>query len=436
MRWFLYNILFAIGYTLMLPKFILRMRKRGGYRADFGQRLGRFSPETAARLAEKPRLWVHAVSVGEANLAGSLLRELRRLAPHESFILSTTSSTGHAICEKLVSPDDVLIYLPIDFPHIVRRSLKIINARALILTESEFWPNLIRTCKRRNIPVMLVNGRISDRSAPRYEKLKCFFRDVFSCFSTLLVQSDLDRSRLLLAGAPPEKVHVMGSVKFDVPPLSDSAREVALQTLAAAGITPGTDTILLGGSTWPGEEASLVKAWDAARKHTLGLRLVIVPRHMERGQEVEKALQEAGFPCLRRSRMKTQSETVQPSPETPLLVDTTGELFALYALADIVFVGKTLSPNVGGQNMIEPASFGKAVIVGSHTENFAAVMNLFRTGNGLQEIANASELDDIVSTLASDPAARTALGERAQAVVESQRGALTRSAQAILTELR
>ena len=436
MRWFLYNILFAIGYTLMLPKFILRMRKRGGYRADFGQRLGRFSPETAARLAEKPRLWVHAVSVGEANLAGSLLRELRRLAPQASFILSTTSSTGHAICEKLVGPDDVLIYLPIDFPHIVRRSLKIINAQALILTESEFWPNLIRTCKQRHIPVMLVNGRVSDRSAPRYEKLKCFFRDVFSCFSTLLVQSELDRSRLLLAGASPDKVHVMGSVKFDVPPLADSAREVARQTLAAAGITPFTDTILMGGSTWPGEEVALVKAWNVARQNTPGLRLVLVPRHMERGNEVEKELQEAGFSCMRRSRMKANAEFVKPSPDSILMVDTTGELFALYALADIVFVGKTLDPNIGGQNMIEPASFGKAVIVGPHTENFAAVMDLFRTGNGLHEIAQASELDKVVSTLAADPAARTALGERAKAVVESQRGALTRSAQAILTELR
>ena len=212
MRWFLYNVLFAIGYTLMLPKFFLRMRKRGGYRADFGQRLGRFAPEVAARLAEKPRVWIHAVSVGEANLAGAVLRELRRVAPGESFIISTTSSTGHAVCEKLAGPDDVLIYLPVDFPHIVRRALKGIDAKALVLTESEFWPNLIRACHRRDIPVILVNGRVSDRSAPRYRRLRCFFAEVFDCFAAMLVQSELDRQRLLAAGAPADRVRVAGSV--------------------------------------------------------------------------------------------------------------------------------------------------------------------------------------------------------------------------------
>ena len=226
MRWMLYNILFAIGYTLMLPKFFIRMRRRGGYRADFGQRLGRFAPEVAARLAEKPRVWVHAVSVGEANLAGAVLRELRRVAPGESFILSTTSSTGHAVCEKLVGPDDVLIYLPIDFPRIVRRALRIVNAKALVLTESEFWPNLIRACKRKGMPVMLVNGRVSDRSAPRYRKLRGFFAEVFDGFSAMLVQSELDRRRLLDAGAPADRIEVVGSVKFDVAPPAEAALEI------------------------------------------------------------------------------------------------------------------------------------------------------------------------------------------------------------------
>lgn len=436
MRWFFYNILFAIGYTLMLPKFISRMRKRGGYQADFSHRFGKFSPATAARLAEKPRIWIHAVSVGEANLAGAILLELRRLAPDESFIISTTSSTGHAVCEKIARPDDVLIYLPIDFPHIVRRSLQVINAKALVLTESEFWPNLIRGCHRIGIPIILVNGRISDRSAPRYKMLKCFFSEVFSCFSTLLVQSDLDRERIIEAGAPPEIVKVMSSVKFDVNPLTPSALETAAQTLRRAGIKAGSDLVLMGGSTWPGEEKSLVQAWDAARKNVPDLRLVLVPRHMERGNEIEKELNAAGFRCMRRSRMKSNAETVEPSPDTILMVDTTGELFALYALADIVLIGKTLFPNVGGQNMIEPASFGKAVIAGPHTENFAAVMDLFRAGDGILEIPDASSLNPAVATLAADKSARLALGERAKAVVESQRGSLARSAKAILAELR
>ena len=436
MRWMLYNILFAIGYALMLPKFFIRMRRRGGYRADFGQRLGRFAPEVAARLAEKPRVWVHAVSVGEANLAGAVLRELRRVAPGESFILSTTSSTGHAVCEKLVGPDDVLIYLPIDFPRIVRRALRIVNAKALVLTESEFWPNLIRACKRKGMPVMLVNGRVSDRSAPRYRKLRGFFAEVFDGFSAMLVQSELDRRRLLDAGAPADRIEVVGSVKFDVAPPAEAALETARRTLAAAGIILGSDRILLGGSTWPGEEESLLAAWAEARATAPDLRLVLVPRHMERGDEVERAIVAAGFRCLRRSRMKIGTETQPPGPDAVLLVDTTGELFPLYALADVVFVGKTLAPNVGGQNMIEPASFGKAVVCGPHTENFTAVMEAFRVAGGVREVADPAALRAAIVELAGDAAARAALGARARAVVEANRGALSRTAQAVAATLR
>ena len=436
MRWFLYNVLFAIGYTLMLPKFFLRMRKRGGYRADFGQRLGRFSPEVAARLAEKPRVWIHAVSVGEANLAGAVLRELRRVAPGESFILSTTSSTGHAVCEKLVGPDDVLVYLPIDFPRIVRRSLKGINAKALVLTESEFWPNLIRACRRRGLPVLLVNGRVSDRSAPRYRRLRCFFGEVFDCFAAMLVQSELDRRRLLDAGAPADRVQVAGSVKFDVAPPAEAALETARQTLTAAGVALGADRILMGGSTWPGEELALAQAWAAARQAAPDLRLVLVPRHQERGDAVERELAAAGFRCLRRSRMKAGREMQAPGPDAILVVDTTGELFALYALADLVFVGKTLEPNVGGQNMIEPASFGKAVLCGPHTENFLAVMDIFRAGDAIREVADAAALRLAVGELAADAVQRDALGVRARRVVEARRGALARTAQVIVSHLR
>ena len=435
MRWFLYNALFAIGYTLMLPKFFLRMRKRGGYRADFGQRLGRFAPEVAARLAEKPRVWIHAVSVGEANLAGAVLRELRRVAPGESFIISTTSSTGHAVCEKLAGPDDVLIYLPVDFPHIVRRALKGIDAKALVLTESEFWPNLIRACHRRDIPVILVNGRVSDRSAPRYRRLRCFFAEVFDCFAAMLVQSELDRQRLLAAGAPADRVRVAGSVKFDVAQRQPGREQRAAAWLRQLDLA-GDRLLLLGGSTWPGEELALAQAWAAARQAAPDLRLVLVPRHMERGDAVERELASAGFRCLRRSRMKAGRETQAPGPDSILMVDTTGELFALYALADLVFVGKTLEPNVGGQNMIEPASFGKAVLCGPHTENFAAVMDLFRADGAIREVADAAALRQAVGELAADPVQRAALGERARRVVEAQRGALARTAQVIVAHLK
>ena len=427
MRWFVYNVLFAVAYTAMLPKFLLRMRKRGGYRAHFAERFGRYDPATARRLAEKPRVWVHAVSVGEANLAGTVLRELRRRDPSLSFVLSTTSSTGRAVCEKLVGPDDVLIYLPLDFPRCVRRALAAVNARAMVLVESELWPNLLRSLRRKGVPILLVNGRVSDRSAPGYRRLRLFFGPVLHCFDVLLAQSALDRDRLVDAGAPADRIRVTGSVKFDIAPPPPEKLDRARATLAAAGIAPGRDTVLLGGSTWPGEELALARAWKAARARDAALRLVLVPRHFERAAEVAAELSAAGFRVLRRSEA--------PDPATILLVDTTGELFALYALADLVFVGKTLPPNEGGQNMIEPASFGKAVVCGPHTENFAAVMETFRAARAIVEVPDRKEHLAEVLRLLADPEERGALGVRADRAVNASRGALARSCDAILEVL-
>ena len=450
MRWILYNVLFAVAYAAMMPKFLLRMKKRGGYRAHFSERFGRYDPETARRLAEKPRIWVHAVSVGEANLAGQVLKELRRRDPAASFVLSTTSSTGRAVCEKLVGPDDVCVYLPLDFPPCVRRALRAANVRAMVLVEAELWPNLLRALHRKGVPLLLANGRISDRSAPGYRRLRFFFGPVLRLFDALLVQSELDRDRLLAAGAPADRTRVTGSIKFDVAPPPPDKLARARETLACAGIEPGAAPVLLGGSTWPGEELALARAWRDALPASPDARLVLVPRHFERAAEVAAELESAGFRVLRRSQAASRPaghtgepsnghtveppdhETMRPSDhETILLVDTTGELFALYALADLVFVGKTLAPNEGGQNMIEPASLGKAVLVGPHVENFKPAMEVFRKAGAVLEVADPAALSAEVRRLLSDPAARAALGDRAAAAVAGSRGALARTCDAI-----
>lgn len=433
MRWILYNFLFSIAYIALLPKFYLRMKKRGGYRAHFQERFGRYDAETARRLAEKPRVWVHAVSVGEANLAGQIIKELRRRNPAFSCILSTTSSTGHAICEKIVGPDDVLVYLPVDFPRCVRRMLRTARISAMVLTETELWPNLIRMVRAKGIPLLLANGRVSDHSAPGYRRLRAFFGPVLSCFDALLVQSGLDRDRLLAAGAPAEIIHLTGSVKFDIAPPPAEKVAHAIETLAIAGIQPGKHTILLGGSTWPGEETALAAAWKQVFEKHPETRLVLVPRHFERGRDVAAELREAGFLVLRSSQSATAPEPGTCGRQMPpiLLVDTTGELFALYSQADIVFVGKSLPPNEGGQNMIEPASFGKAVLCGPHTENFKAVMETFRQAEGILEVDSPRALETAVRSLLDKPSDRVELGVRAGRTVSASRGALERTADAI-----
>lgn len=489
MRWIVYNALFAVAYLAMMPKFLRRMKKRGGYRAHFAERFGRYEPDVARKLSEKPRIWVHAVSVGEANLAGTIVKELRRRDPAASFVLSTTSSTGRAVIERLAGPDDVAIYLPLDFPTCVRRAVAAVNARALVLAESEFWPNLLRALHRKGVPLVLANGRVSDRSAPGYRRLKFFFGPVFGLFDALLVQSARDRDRLIAAGAPAGRIEITGSVKFDVEPPSGEALARARAVLAAGGIDPGRDIVLLGGSTWPGEELALASAWRSLLPRFPALRLVLVPRHAERAPEVVAELSAAGFRVLRSRAAADAGPATAPSLRDPvnapaedsaepalaqgtdgnelavgsakpalaqstdgnaqirrgggdarqhagepevLCVDLTGVLFPLYSFADAVFVGKTLPPNEGGQNMIEPCSFGKATICGPHVENFVPVMEALRSAGAVVEVPDAAALEPELGRLLSDADSRAGLGRRAGEAVAASRGALARTASAIL----
>lgn len=432
MRWFFYNILFAIAYVIMLPNLFIKMKKRGGYRANFHERFGQFSPDVEKRLGEKKRIWIHAVSVGEANLAGNVIQELRQRKPEASFVISTTSSTGRAVCEKLAQPDDVVIYLPIDFPKNVCRALKKINFDTFILVESEFWPNLIRAMKKHGKKLFLVNGRVSDKTAPNYKRLKCFFQPVFECFTLMLVQGELDKERLVAAGAEPEKIKVMGSVKFDIKPVAEEAISQAKAVCAAAGIEQ-TDMVVIGGSTWPGEELALAQAWKNLAQPNV--KLILVPRHMERGDEVERELAEIGVKTIRRSRMKQGTETITPAEDTILMVDTTGELSSLYMCSDIVIVGRSFEPNFGGQNMIEPAAMGKPVIVGPHTENFVPVMKYFNENNAMLVLSNASMIEETLRELIVSSKKREEFGSKAKAVVDAQRGTLTRSAIEIIANM-
>ena len=456
MRWWFYNILFFLGYMAMMPSFYRRMKKRGGYRAHFGQRLGRYEPEVLAALAEKRRIWVHAVSVGEAYVAGRILDAIRRARPGVSVVLSTTSSTGYKVCESLVREGDVLVYFPVDFPRAVRRALDAIRPEALVLTESELWPNILLECQRRGIPTILMNGRVSDRSFPRYRALRYFFGPVLRSFREIQVQFETDRDRMLAIGAAPESVKVTGTVKFDVA-TPDPAKVASVRAgLAAAGF-PADAKILLGASTWPGEEKTLLDAYVEIRKTAPEFRLVLVPRHAERGDEIEALIHAEGFPCFRRSRhaeaparldshaegaknaeasVVSVSSVGDPGAEASvLLADTTGELFAFHAVSDLTFVGKTLDPNIGAQNMIEPCALGKPVVVGPHVENFAGPMSILLAASALRQERDASGVHAALAELAANPAERDALGRRAAEAVAANAGSLERGVDSLLRVL-
>ncbi len=444
MKWFLYNVLFAAVYAVMMPSFLLRMKRRGGYKARMGDRFGRYPEEILKRLnpprgdgalndscglrAKPVFVWIHAVSVGEVAVAGQLMKTLREKDSSIRFVFSTTSSTGWKQAEKQITEDDVLIYNPLDFCSCVKRALDAVNPRAVILTESEIWPNFIRAVRRRSIPLFLVNARVSDRSAPRYRELKWFFGEIFSSFTKIFAQSDLDARRLIDAGAREECIDVTGSFKFDVARRNEEKeREISAWIRGEEESLP---PVLLGASTWSGEDKVMLRIYTELLKDNPELRLVIVPRHFEKADEVEENVMESGFECVRRSR--------GDSPRTEnavFLGDTTGEMMGFFGCAAVAFVGKSLCEH-GSQNMIEPCLCGVPTVVGPYTENFRPVMSDLLAADAILQVCDEAEMLREMKRLLKDGKARVELGNRAKSAVERRCGVVGRCADDLLSRLK
>ena len=452
MKWVLYNLLFAAVYPFLLPGFLVRMLRRGGYAARMGDRFALYpdglfgkdrplfdshAPGTKHPAPGTNFVWIHAVSVGEVQVAGQLMREWRKVEPGVRFCFSTTSSTGWKMAEREVKERgegeegrDVLIYNPLDFPNFVKSALRTVRPRAIVLTESEIWPNFIRMARKMGIPLFLINARVSDRSAPRYKAAKWFFGEVLSCFTRNFAQSDLDKARLVAAGAPEDKVEVSGSFKFDVARRNVDKEEELKDWIFGQGTGNGEqgtgNRILLGGSTWPGEDEVLLgiyrrllsTAADGSR-----VTLVIAPRHFEKADAVEANIRKYGFACVRRSRTKHQAPSTKHSASAVYLADTTGELMGLYGIADVVFVGKSLCAH-GSQNMIEPCLCGKPTLVGPYTENFRPVMSDLLASNAIIQVKDAKELEERIVDLLGK--ADAGLGARAKAAVEKRIGVVAK----------
>jgi 3-deoxy-D-manno-octulosonic-acid transferase len=429
MIWLFYNVLFTIGFLLLLPRFFLRMWKRGGYRRHFMQRLAVFDPATRLTLGEGQRVWIHAVSVGELYVALRFMDGLRKARPELSFVLSTTTSTGHAIARERIRAPDVLIYFPLDIPPVMRRMLGLIRPRMLVLVEGEFWPNLIRLCRRREIPVVLINGRISLKSYRGYALLGAFTRRLLPEINVMCMQSEGDRERLIALGAPPERVHVPGSAKYELSERDEREENEAREALRRAGVRDSA-LILLGGSTWPGEEDILLGLYKELREEFPKLFLVLVPRHVERSADVIETIERHGLSFVRRSALR-DGPAADSSVADVLLVDTTGELKHFYASASVIFVGKSLTRH-GGQNVIEPAVYRKPIVVGPNMENFPAIMEDFLGADALRQVRDVDALRRAVNELLSDEEERRALGERAGRLVQEKAGAVEKTLEHVL----
>jgi len=429
----LYNILFAIFFTLSAPYYFLRMWRRGSWVAGFRERFGYYDRNLKQALTNRQVLWLHAVSVGEVNLCTQLIRALEPRVPNIKIVVSTTTTTGMAELHRHLPPHISKVYYPIDRRKCVARALDTINPEAVVLFEAEIWPNFLWRAHDLRIPLFLANARLSNRSYRGYRRFGFLFRPLFASFTGVSAQNEADAERLRKIGCRPEAVRVVGNLKFDAAKL-DGARHLDVPALLRQIGVPPDAPVLVGGSTHPGEEMVLVDITKRLRILFPNLFLVLVPRHFERCREVGRQLRERGVKFIYRNEVLANTQFREGQIDC-LLVNTTGELRFFYNHATVVFIGKSLTA-VGGQNPIEPGAVGKAMVFGPNMQNFTDVARNFVAQNAAMQVNSAAALETAVGELLADENRREGMGRNALRVVRENRGAVGRTADMILENLK
>jgi 3-deoxy-D-manno-octulosonic-acid transferase len=420
-----YNLALLTGLVAGAPWWLWRMATTQKYREGLGERLGSVPQRLRVTGAGgKPVIWLHAVSVGEVLAVSRLVQEMEAIFSGYRIFISTTTRTGQELARTRFGAERVF-YCPLDLPWAVRAYLKALKPRMLILAETEFWPNLLTACFRRDIPVVVVNARISDRSWPRYQMLRRIWRPILGRLSRVLAQTEVDAQRLVALGCEPERVSVSGNLKFDV----TAAQEAEVARLLK-GLGAGF-RFLVAGSTLEGEEAALLEAWPRMLVADPNLIMVLAPRHPERFAGVSGFLKNSGMVWNKRSDWEGNSTSaITPlKPGQIVLLDTIGELASVYSIASVAFVGGSLVPT-GGHNPLEPAQFGDPIVMGPHYANFRAITDDLRANNAIR-IASKEELSKVLIELFSNHEDAHKMGERARQVFEQQAGATRRSINAL-----
>lgn len=416
-----YNACFAVFALLYLPLFVWRGKHRSGWRA----RLGWVPAQLRQRLTGRPTVWVHGVSVGEIVQAFRLISALREKRDQTVFVITATTERGLEVARRLKDEEDVVLPFPVDLLGSVRRFTDAVAPRALVILETEIWPNLIFELSARAVPVYIVNGRISDRAIGGYRRVRPFMRTVLRRVAAIGAQDELSRSRFVELGADEARVRVTGNLKFDWQPPSP---QPAVESAARAALGAGTK-LFVAGSTHEGEESAILSMWPRLQRAVPGLKLVLAPRHPERCAAVEAQARRLGVPLQRLSQVGAA-----PGAATAMLLDTMGSLAAWYRFADAVFVGGSLVP-VGGHNLVEPAYFEKPVLFGPHMENFKEMASAFASAEAGRRVGTAEELERCLIALLTDPNAAQRMGRRAKELVLRNQGATERTLETVLFTL-
>jgi 3-deoxy-D-manno-octulosonic-acid transferase len=417
----LYSLLFLLALILSTPWWLLQMLRHGKYRTGWSERLGK-PPDRLFNKVSEHTIWIHAVSVGEVLASSRIVEELRKHLPGWRIVVSTTTDTGQKLARQRFGDNDVF-YLPLDLPWAVRSYLQAFRPKLLVLAESEFWPNLLHEARKSSTAVAVVNARVSDRSLPGYLRFRSLLQRVMQNVDVFLAQSDEDAKRLVQIGAPSDRVHVSGNLKFEVKP---HARPAIVDAFQSALEREDIGPVIVAGSTLEGEEAMLLDTFREVTIRYPGALLVLAPRHPERFSTVASLVASSGLRWQLRSEWDGQRRIAGGI----LLLDTIGELASLYEFADIAFVGGSLVPR-GGHNVLEAAQFGVPILVGPSTENFRDIVDVFRRADALRMVTPQT-LTRTVLQLLEDDDDRAALGERALNVMRAQQGATRATVNALL----
>ena len=414
---FIYNLLFPVVFLAYLPGLLLKYARRGGAKSNYSERFGMFSRGKREELSKlKNPVWVHAVSVGETVVALSMIKRWLERSPGLEFVLSTTTTTGQALARSRAPEGVAVIFCPLDYFLFTRRTLRLVRPRMLVIFETEIWPNLIHGAKSLGAEVALVNARMSDNSHRGYKRFSWIFAPILRELSFVGAQSEMDAERFKDICGDLDVV-VSGNMKFDQPPPTAKDLELASPGLDEVfGAAPRR--VLLAASTHPGEEELLGRIFASLKRDRPDLRLVVVPRHAERGAEIAETLGKLGLKFVRRST----GEGVDGKAEV-LLADTTGELLAFIAASDIVVMGKSFAGHDEGHNIIEPAALGKPVLTGDVARNFRQTLAALTGADAVVAVPGDGKLEGAIVELLDNPDKCAALGERARAAVDKERGA-------------
>jgi 3-deoxy-D-manno-octulosonic-acid transferase len=410
-----YSLISFVLFVVVSPYFLYQAIRYNKYVGSLGQRLG-YLPITL-NVDGDESIWIHAVSVGEALTARALVADLKERYPRLRLYLSTTTIAGQQVAKRSIQHVDDIFYFPFDWAFIVRRTLGIVKPRVFVMMETEIWPNLLRECRARGVKTVMINGRISSRSFPRYKLVRPFFRRVLADIDRFCMQSEESARRLIELGGDASRVTVTGSLKFDsldAPVAHGKPRERVLRFFRLAP----SRVAIVAGSTLRGEEAAVLRAFARVKTTQPTALAILAPRHPERFAEVERLARDAGFSTVRRSDLPIDAE---PRADVVIL-DTLGELAQLYQVATAVFVGGSLVDN-GGHNILEPAIFGKPIVFGPHMQNFKEIAAAFLQNGAAVQVQSDRELEEVMLSLVTDPVRRARHGAAARALVEANRGA-------------